>query len=493
MLEETPDDALTFDTYRDKIENFSERMDGLVAEIRTAADNDTTARELIDPDVNHFLDLDPGNADNEYVDGGLFANHDLERFRQDINVLADHLTWFIEDAQPSLLDTACESLGEAIELLAEANGDVSDGGGGGAGMELAHNELRSRWDSPVRTHFTHQVYDRFGPVVGGQAKLAREIERAVRSYQEIIGRARLDSLSLASQLAGKLRVELDDDLVEGAIQGARDGLMIGGAVLGGWQLPTMAAAGRASYVMGLANIFLDGFEAQNVEDSPHQDMDTITGELAKDFIPSARQCIDAAWNEAYAQNDLVSQALDADLRTIEDTDNQPIELTEATVEQINGPTITPEGEDVDHIDDLGTPTRDLLVADIALIRMAGYSYLPAVAESLDKAHERVSSAQSWFEMAIRGMSIGHLGFRADMFNAAVARLDAAVTGTRDFIYRTGLKLVEIADGYYESDDESRQAMMSLFNEHNRTFEQDRYFGEIYDWSREKEEALRQRS
>jgi hypothetical protein len=112
---------------------------------------------------------------------------------------------------------------------------------------------------------------------------------------------------------------------------------------------------------------------------------------------------------------------------------------------------------------------DLTISDIVKLKKVGTHDLPAVAEILNQAHEKVETLAELLHAGI-GSQV-YVGTWRVYFYQAAHLLDTALTKTRDYLYQSGQNLAAVADGYYATEEESRLALAAQLQREGITLQE----------------------
>jgi hypothetical protein len=438
----------------DKIANFHADMANLLASIREKSRDDRIAFEraalpvrTIDSGLNPYFDYAAAtSALSSEPNGGY--DYDYTAFRADIDEVIERLERFADD-------TNVERFGEINEKMLAIKDILDEAQGADNGMEQVDDALTG-WVGGAAVNFRDVVIYPFGRVLLRQANLAKEIATVALSYQAIVDHARADSLDLASQLDEKLDPAsggggINLDAVLFAIGAVASGiaLITGGPV--SWPAVITWTAATASGINSIADEAAKGYALDGIAaragGEPVEER-RITGDVAGDFIPSAHDQIAKVWQAVREQDELVRDGLKADIAALQDDEQLTLRVTE------------PELVTADEYRDLGVRS-EVHIEDIVELKKAGVAYLPAVAQQLHKAHQRVLSAKGAFESAFGDAPFVLYKRR---FEEAVERLDTALTRCRDFLYESGQNLATIADDYAETDQAIQAELEKLIAE-----------------------------
>lgn len=429
---------------RAEIRHFHDDMREYLAEIRQAAADDYSAYVAVQPGEPFLGD----SGRNTYYEPGEWGSSDygsrrgagpgafeFSAYRSDIESILFYLERYVDQCRIGPFDTIAEKFEEIVDELKNAEGH--DGGMNNVASAL------EEWNSGAAENFRQVVLVPFSKIMHGQAKLAVELARAARGYQGTIIFARADVLNLTKQLR--------DKVVDGG--GDSDfttmlriiGAVAAGAALissgpGGWA--TLAWAANTSALALTAVADAADREPGSVEEW------TLKGRWATDFIIDAYEKVQQLSSEILIRQGVIEEGLAAD--------EQEIAGTGGVGEFVAG---QPGLMNARSAADLGTHGA-LEVADIRQMKVAGAIDLPAIAEMLDDAHLKLASIRDDFDTGIGPGIAGNVPLRAQ-WDVAVARLDAALTGTRDFLYWSGQSLATIADNYYLVE-ESNAAKLQQF-------------------------------
>jgi hypothetical protein len=437
----------------DSLADYSTKLEEVINDISDKASDKLVAvwvtephHEVIGSDPNPYFER---STTPEISSGPNPWEYDYAAYRRDIDELITLLYRFIDDADPGRFDTINELLKDVYDLLSRAV--QFDGGLNDVSIAM------SGWTGGAATNFRDLVIRPFGARLLRQVSLARELATAALSYKAILLCARADVLDLAEQLRSKASYAGDGGgslslgsafALVGSVAGGI-GLLTGGPVawpaLVGW---AAGAAGTANSIIAeispeevTEEYALNGIE-RNAGGGKSEER-KIQGWLALEFIPSATEKIDLVLTLAEAEERRIRDGLKADLEEIEGDGERPLEFSE------------PDLITTDTLAGLGAPP-DLTIGDIVGLKKVGAKDLPAVAYLLHLAHAKVATVRFAFESGISNSAV--VGAYRANFESLVDRLDDALTQARDFLYESGLNLVEIADGYYETEEESRQAL-----------------------------------
>jgi len=109
--------------------------------------------------------------------------------------------------------------------------------------------------------------------------------------------------------------------------------------------------------------------------------------------------------------------------------------------------------------DLSGETQKLLIESIADLRFGGVVLLPTMAQYYDDAHGQLAGLDGLFDRAVGYSPV--VDTSRHMLTEAVGVLADAFANTRDFLYRAGVALTDIADAYFATE-EQNEAMLANF-------------------------------
>jgi hypothetical protein len=452
----------TYETYRDKIANFQADMLRLTSEIRSAADQDNLAFAVAQPQALNVPGAPPSGSwaspANRYYEMGPNTieismrkiDYPYTKFRGDIDTLTYRLEYYADGADPSRFDDVVDRIEQVVSQLDKAQS--FDGG-----MNAVSQALGG-WAGGAARNFENAVIVPFGRVTEGQAKLARELAVAARCYQEIVGRAQVDSLDLAVQLKEKIVRDDEGEVDLAAVVGVL--LMIAGAAAGGvGALASGAAwAGRIAWSAGTSQLVLKGIEASVSEvDAPDR---VIEGGYAAEFVPSADELLSTLSDQAPPQEVMIWDGFKADQEELDELGLSEIEFEE------------PDLVGANDIADLGARDAAVEVENIAKLKRIGLADLPAIAECFHQAHLDLGAVRYSFDQGIGDRHI--TGQYRYWFEDAADQLDTALTRARDYVYQSAQSLVKIADGYYEGETENQERLARLVDNELEDFPYDIY-------------------
>jgi hypothetical protein len=444
---------------RAAVADFRADLNGLLSGIEEAANENTSAWEVTEPWARTTSD----GRDNPYYEdvgqlstpGGNPELYEYTAYRSDIATLIEAFNQFIAEAHPSKFDTINKRLKDVHDRLAEA-------------IEFNWNDISdalSGWTGGAAANFRNVVITPFAGRLLRQANLAKEAATGALAYQAIIVHTRADILDLAHQLKGK---------VEGAGGAAglgfEDALFVVGAVAAGAALVTggpVTWPAVISFAVSTTGGLMEAVDRANARDYALNGINavsggeragnrTIRGSTAAEFIPSTLEIIEKVIDKATAEEEKIRDGFKRDFEVIGPASELPLEVPE------------PDLTSVDTLAGLGVPP-DLTISDIVKLKKVGTHDLPAVAEILNKAHEKVETLAELLHAGI-GSQV-YVGTWRVYFYQATHLLDTALTKTRDYLYQSGRNLAAVADGYYATEEESRLALAAQLQQEGITLQE----------------------
>lgn len=439
-----------FEAHADEIDNFEDDFIDKCYAIIDASYDSSNAYAVTQPDV---LDGEYA-APADYVESVRAANptplptdYDNDQFRPDN--FRDDIADLAQVELPVFLDGGADpsQFDEVVERLTRAAKHLDDSTGLTGLEELI--VLIDKWEGDAAYNFQRSVLPNFKMSVLHQVVFINELIAAALCMKEAVERTRGDALGLAQDLYAKVNGGGDGIPLETV-------LWVAGTILTG--LATFVSLGSAGVVATVAT--WAGYASntasaaighvQKLSGGEKGDR-AIKGDTAYEFIPSCieqiRNILDAGISEVGTVMDALKSDLSGDgpdLLCI----SKPAVIDAA--ESIMGDNENGAFEIID---------ADFAVESVADLRYAGVITLPTMAYYFDKAYGEVVNLGSAFAAGI-GSSPVVSGSHSQL-DAAVEALVAAFEDTRDYLYRAGVALKDIADAYFEEDAE-HEAMMNSF-------------------------------
>ena len=442
--------ADAFDEHRDKLANFEEDLVDLCYDVVEASYDTENAYYKTFPDsiegiyaapeeYTENLDMPtPYDFDNEYF------NH--AKYRQDIaNLTNGDLTMFLDEADPSQFDEVVARLGRVSGYLNEATGY--------SGLETLLDVLGG-WQGEAAYNFQHEVVPKYGVSVVHQLVFVDELAAVATCLKEVVLRCRGDGLGLAQDLLDK--VALDERPVDWeTVLWVAGSIVAGIATFGATGAVTaIAVASRVGFTLSTASGLIGHVQKLNGGGTKDR---AIEGDTAYDFIPS---CVDQVQNALGTGIDEVEAIMEA-LRT--DLDSSGIDEM-----LISKPKVI-DGAEMNIVD---AENEGFVVESVADLKFAGVVTLPVMAAYFDKAYGEVADLKSPFA---GGLGRSYVTDTPSMRHLATAIevLTDAFKDTRDYLYRAGVALSEIANTYFDNE-EQQQAMMDNLNKQLEEFDADSF-------------------
>jgi hypothetical protein len=429
-----------FDDHLADLENFEDKLVDLCYDIVEASYDTENAYYKTFPDSmdgiyaapkEYVANLDmptPYDFDNEYFSHA--------KYRQDIARLANgDLTMFLDEADPTRFDEAIERLVRASEHLQLAVGYE--------GLS-ALGDVLAGWQGEAAFNFQHDVIPKVGTSVVYQLLMLEELAAVAKCLQEVVLRCRGDGLGLAQDMLNK--VSLDEMKVDWEAVLWVAGSVAAGIATFGALFPVSVAtvAGTASVALSTAA----GAIGQVTRLSGSQAGErAITGETAYGFIPSAIDQVQNVFGKGIDEVESVMNALKGDL------DSDEIDyLAVSKPKVIDGAEMNIVNAEYEE--------EGYFVESVADLRFAGVVTLPVMAEYFDKAYGEVVNLT--YPIA-SGIGKSYVATTPSMrhLTTAIEVLADAFKDSRDYLYKAGVALTDIADTYYDNE-ELQQAVMDNF-------------------------------
>lgn len=440
-----------FDEHRDQVKNFEDDLVDQCYDIIDASYDSSNAYFVTQPDV-----LDGRYAaPDEYVEQVRAANptpqpsdYDNEEFnhanfRDDISDLAQvELPIFLDGgADPSQFDEVVERLGRAADNLEMASGYTGL-------QELI--TLIDKWEGDAAYNFQRSVIPSYGVSIVYQLVFMDDLIATAMCLKEVVERTRGDALGLAQELHGKIvgdgtAVPLDTILwVAGSIAAGIATFGVTGPVT------ASMVASMVAFPLNTASAAIGHVQKLTGGDTGDR---TIEGETAYDFIPSCLERIKEVLDKGRAEVTAVMDALKSDLSG-EGADFLCISKPQVidAAETIAG---TADNDQFALLD-AASNGHDFIVDAIADLRYAGVVTLPTMAYYFDKAYGEVANLSDPFAAGIGSSPV--LTGNQNHLAAAIDAIGAAFKDTRDYLYRAGVALKDIADAYFETEAEHEEMM-----------------------------------
>jgi hypothetical protein len=429
-----------FDEHRDKLANFEDDLVDLCYDIVEASYDTENAYYKTFPDSiegiyaapkEYVANLDmptPYDFDNDYF------NH--ARYRQDVAQLVNgDLTMFLDEADPTQFDEAIERLGRASEHLELVVGYE--------GLS-ALGDVLAGWQGEAAYNFQHDVIPKVGVSVVYQLLMLQELVAVAKCLQEVVLRCRADGLALAQEMLDK--VTLDEMKVDWEAV-----LWVAGSVAAGVATFAVLFPASVATVAGAAGVALSTAsgamgQVTRLSGSPAGER-AITGATAYGFIPSAVDQVQNVLGKGIDEVESVMNALKGDL------DSAEIDYL-----AVSKPKVV-DGAEM-NIVNAENSGEGYLIESIADLRFAGAVTLPVMAEYFDKAYGEVANLTYPFA---NGIGKSHVATTPSMRHlpTAIEVLADAFKDSRDYLYRAGVALTDIADTYFDHE-EQQQAVMDNF-------------------------------
>lgn len=386
-------------------------------------------------------------APEDYLDGVVGTNpYDYDtpefnhaKYRDDIAYLtSSELPRFLDGAELGGFDEIDTRLRDAANQL--------DLAGGYYGFEQLLI-LMDKWSGTAAYNFQHAVLATFETTIVHQLVFLNELGAVSLCLREVVKRGRGDGLGLAQDLEKKVN-RGDGSISFGTVLWVLGSVAAGVATFGA-SAPVTAAvwAARTALVIDTAFGALGQVQKLSGRDTGER---AIEGDTAYEFVPSCQEQIDAVIRAGNEEADTIMDALAADLS------NDGIEDMKMARPKLLGG----EGADDFHLLDADGMGDEVLIESIADLRFGGAVLLPTMARYFDDARGLVADLDKTFDKAIGFSPVADTS--RHQLVEAVGVLADAFTRSRDFLYRAGVVLTDIADTYFATE-ERNEAMMAAFN------------------------------
>lgn len=415
----------SYDTENAYYKTFPDSIDGIYAAPKEYTEN---------------LDMPtPYDFDNEYF------SH--TKYRDDIAQLVNgDLALFLDEADPGQFDEILTRLDTVRTCLDQATGYT--------GLEELI-ALLAFWQGEAAYNFQHDVLPKYGVSVVHQMVFVDELAAVAACLKEVILRCRGDGLGLAQDLLDKVTIEersVDWEKILWVTGAIAAGIATFGATV---TVTSLAVASRVGFALATASAAIGHVQELSGGDTKDR---AIKGDTAYDFVPS---CTDQVQNVLGTGIDEF-EAIMAALRTDLDSDGID-DMLMSKPKVIDGAEM--------NIVDAENAGEGFLVESVADLKFAGTVTLPVMAAYFDTAYGEVAHLKSLFDGGlgrsyVTTPTIRHLA-------TAVEVLSDAFKDTRDYLYRAGVALTDIADTYFEVEEE-RQAMMDNFTRQLEEFDADTF-------------------
>lgn len=433
-----------FDAHEEDLKDFENTLVDVCYDIIDASYDSGNAYVVTQPDVldgkyaapdDYVASVNAANPTpppTEY-DNDIFSP---SVYRDDIANLAQvELPVFLDGADPSQFDAAITKLTDVSAILELATGDT--------GLERLI-AMMDKWHGEAATNFELSILPKYSVSIAHQLVFIDELTATAMCLREVIERTRGDGLGLAQDLRRKVNVSGDGSVSLETV------LWVAGSIFAGIAAFTVAGPVTAATVANIVALHLNTASSAIGQVQKLSGSETgerpISGETAYEFIPSCLEQIDNVLRAGVAEVDAVMSALKADL-----ADGGADLLCISKPEVIDGGNFDLlDAENLSH---------DILIESIADLRFAGVVTLPTMANHFDKANLEVASLGHTFDAAI-GQSTVVSGSR-HILDEAIQALTDAFVDTRDYLYKAGVALTDIADAYFETEADN-EAMMNTF-------------------------------
>ncbi|MPZ78894.1 MAG: hypothetical protein GEV28_00210 [Actinophytocola sp.] len=434
----------SFDSHRGEIEDFENSFIDLCYEIVDATYDSDNAYYVTFPNILEGKYAAP----REYIDSIVLpTSYDFDTdefnpsvYRDDIaNLTATELPRFLDGAELGSFDEIDTRLREAANLL--------DLAGGYYGFEQLLI-LMDKWSGRAAYNFQHKVLATFETMLVHQLVFIDELGAVSLCLRELIDRARGDGLGLAQDL--KAKVDRGGSSISLGTALWVIGSIAAGVATFGSSAPVTAAvwAARTATVVNTAA----GAIGQVQKLSGRQDgaERAIEGDTAYEFIPSCLNQIDRIIREGLVETGTLMDTLAADLGNAGIKD---LSMAEPRL-------LDDEGSDDFHLTGAAALSEEVLIESIADLRFAGVVLLPTMAQYFDDAHGQVAGLDGVFDSAVGYSPVADTSRHT--LKEAVGVLADSFAEVREFLYRAGVVLTDIADTYLATE-EQNEAMLANFN------------------------------